>query len=1050
MELVVILVIGYLVTVFVGAMVAFSAMGRTTDLRSRLEALTTRLAKAELTVRDLQRDLAVAAPKPVAEAGQETPPAPEPAPVPVVIETEPVVPAEPTAPTAVPAEPPRVSPLRQIIEPPVRSPWAGATTGRETTTATSAVSPAVVAPMTTSAATVAEATTASTASAVPGDGAEAAPRPRTRSGSGERDWARFEEIIGRRWMTWVGVLILFIAGACFVHYGFTHGLIGPGMRLVLGLVTAIGLGVAGEHLRRRDLHGLSQGLTGLGIMLAYASLFGGFAFSDTRVINQGTAFAGMLAVTAAAIALSLRVNAMSIALLGTIGGLLTPILLSTGGGSREGLCAYLIILDLGVLGAALWRRWRILDVTAFIGTAILVGAWAAKAGTVEVRSLATAAWALAFWAVFALVAIAYRLRWRSRLPPESYLLAASNAVLGLVAIGAILHDRPAWWFAGDLVIAALYLVVALRAKTWFDGDVLARSGYSALAIMAVTASVPVLWSGSPLVAAWLVEAVLLWWLAGRHRFVPLAIYGSVVGVLAVGVATVGALVGDPDGPAALRDLGAGFLVPVAAAAVAGLALRSGLGDWTTAGSRLALVVFAWWPMGRLAWFLFRRDDLALSRPEVAAVCAIAAAAWSVVVGFPRGLGEREVRAGHAFGLAIVALVVALIAGPVALATGAPPPYLNLLAAAQVCALAALGWSRYLRRGSLPDATVLAVVLAGVNHLQACFGLHHGWSAETVHAIGAIGHAVVAALLVWRGQARAGVGLLIVASAAMLIAQACGWTHDAALPMATVAGLLIAGVWAWAAVSVQDQRSSTVLAVVASLHLAVVLHLDLLRRLGPGSDRLDFDHPHLLAAWIWVAVAVACTVLRRPWTTVLLRIAVVVLGVVSLVAYAAPIAPARPLLHPAFVVGLITLGFGILDQRRGGPLALRWILVGWAFALATFEAAEAAALLSSDRHLRLLGMSAAWSILAFALLGLGFAARDRGLRLAGIALFGLTVGKLVVFDLSHLRDLARIGSFCVAGVLLLGGSWLYQRLERGLRGQKGDPIVQDEEVPPPEA
>lgn len=1024
MELVVILVIGYLVTVFVGAMVAFSAMGRTTDLRRALDAVTTRLAKAELTIRDLRRDLVAAAAKPAPDLPAKQEPAPVPAPT--VVGSPPAPAIEPTT---VPPAPPRVSPLRQIIEPPVRSPWAGASAGPVTDAKMPVVSVGEADPPSRS-----EVEAASPVSAVPITDPEAPARAPARLVSGERDWARFEEIIGRRWMTWIGVLILFIAGACFVHYGFTHGLIGPGLRLVLGLATAVGLGLAGEHLRRRDLHGLSQGLTGLGVMLAYASLFGGFAFADTRVINQGTAFVGMLVVTAAAIALSLRVNAMSIALLGTIGGLLTPILLSTGVGSREGLCTYLLILDLGVLGAALWRRWRILDVTAFLGTAILVGAWAAKAGVVEARSLATAAWILAFWAVFALVAIAYRLRWRSRLPPESYLLAASNAVVGLVAIGAVLHDRPAWWFAGDLVIAALYLLVALRAKAWFDGDVLARAGYSALAITAVTASVPVLWSGSPLVAAWLVEAVLLWWLAGKHRFAPLAAYGSVVGVLAIGVATVGAVVGDPDGPAALRDLGAGLLVPVAAAAVAGLALRSGLGDWTTAASRLALVAFAWWPMGRLAWFLVRRDDLALSRPEVAAVCALAAAAWSAVVGLPRLPGERDVRGGHGLGLAVVALVVALVAGPVALAIVAPQPYLNLIAAAQVCTLAALGWSRHQRRGALPEATVLAVVLAGMSHLQACFGLQHGWSAESVHAIGAIGYAAVAALLLGRGQAKAGVGLLAIASAAMLIAQTCGWTHPAALPMATVAGLIIVAVWAWAAVAARDQRATTILAVVASLHLAVVLHLDLLRRLGSGSDRLDFDHPHLLAAWIWVLVAAIGAILRRPWTAVLLRIAVVVLGVVSLVAYAAPIAPARPLLHPAFVFGLITLAFGILDQRRGGPLPLRWILVGWAFILATFEAAEATALLSTDRHLRLLGMSAAWSVLAFALLGLGFAARDRGLRLAGIALFGLTVAKLVLFDLSHLRDLARIGSFCVAGVLLLGGSWLYQRLERSLRGQ----------------
>src|SRR5690606_33436040 len=158
----------------------------------------------------------------------------------------------------------------------------------------------------------------------------------------------------------------------------------------------------------------------------------------------------------------------------------------------------------------------------------------------------------------------------------------------------------------------------------------------------------------------------------------------------------------------------------------------------------------------------------------------------------------------------------------------------------------------------------------------------------------------AALLLWRGQMKAGLGLLAVASAAMLVAEACGWHRAPALPMATVAGLIIAGVWAWAAVAMRNQGKATLLAVVASLHLAVVLHLDLRRLLGPAGGRLAVDQPTLLAAWVWVGVAVVGTVLRRPWTAILLRSAVVVLGVISLVAYAAPIAPARPLLHPAWI------------------------------------------------------------------------------------------------------------------------------------------------------
>ena len=57
---------------------------------------------------------------------------------------------------------------------------------------------------------------------------------------------------------------------------------------------------------------------------------------------------------------------------------------------------------------------------------------------------------------------------------------------------------------------------------------------------------------------------------------------------------------------------------------------------------------------------------------------------------------------------------------------------------------------------------------------------------------------------------------------------------------------------------------------------------------------------------------------------------------------------------------------------------------------------------------------------------------RPLRLAGMAMLGLTVAKLTLIDLSNLHELARIASFACAGLVLLLGSWGYHRLERRLK------------------
>jgi uncharacterized membrane protein len=72
------------------------------------------------------------------------------------------------------------------------------------------------------------------------------------------------------------------------------------------------------------------------------------------------------------------------------------------------------------------------------------------------------------------------------------------------------------------------------------------------------------------------------------------------------------------------------------------------------------------------------------------------------------------------------------------------------------------------------------------------------------------------------------------------------------------------------------------------------------------------------------------------------------------------------------------------------------------------------------------LTVAWGIEGAALLISGFPLRDRTLRLSGIVLFLVCVGKLFLYDLRALETLYRILSFFVLGVILVGVSWLYTR------------------------
>jgi uncharacterized membrane protein len=72
-------------------------------------------------------------------------------------------------------------------------------------------------------------------------------------------------------------------------------------------------------------------------------------------------------------------------------------------------------------------------------------------------------------------------------------------------------------------------------------------------------------------------------------------------------------------------------------------------------------------------------------------------------------------------------------------------------------------------------------------------------------------------------------------------------------------------------------------------------------------------------------------------------------------------------------------------------------------------------------------SAIWALTGLSLLVAGVARRSSALRYAGLALFGVTLAKIFLYDLAELSSVARAASFLAVGGLLLAGGFLVQRL-----------------------
>ena len=79
----------------------------------------------------------------------------------------------------------------------------------------------------------------------------------------------------------------------------------------------------------------------------------------------------------------------------------------------------------------------------------------------------------------------------------------------------------------------------------------------------------------------------------------------------------------------------------------------------------------------------------------------------------------------------------------------------------------------------------------------------------------------------------------------------------------------------------------------------------------------------------------------------------------------------------------------------------------------------------------MSVSIVWSVFALALLLFGFRRQLRAVRIAALGLFGLTAVKLILLDLAGQKQIYRIISFVALGLLMIGASYLYHRVEKRL-------------------
>jgi uncharacterized membrane protein len=179
----------------------------------------------------------------------------------------------------------------------------------------------------------------------------------------------FEERIGTRWVVWVGGLTLALGGFFMVRYSIDAGLLGPGVRTLLGGAFALALLAAGEWTRRKEsisgidalpIANIPAILTAAGTAVAFATVYAAYALYEFLAPATAFILLGMVALGTLATAL---LHGPALAGLGIAAAFVTPILVSSEKPDFWALYIYLAIVTAAAFGLARIRLWRWLAVT---------------------------------------------------------------------------------------------------------------------------------------------------------------------------------------------------------------------------------------------------------------------------------------------------------------------------------------------------------------------------------------------------------------------------------------------------------------------------------------------------------------------------------------------------------------------------------------------------------------------------------------------------------------------------------------------------------------
>jgi len=348
----------------------------------------------------------------------------------------------------------------------------------------------------------------------------------------QRAW---EWLVGGNPVVKAGIVVLFFGVSFLLKYASDHSLVPVELRMAGAGLLGIALLALGWRLRRRNpVYALLVQGGGVGVL--YLTIFAAARFLGmlppwwALVLMTGVVvFSGILAVLQ---------NAMSLALFGAAGGFLAPILLSTGQGSHVHLFAYYALLNLGVVGIAVYRTWRPLNLLGFACTFGIGAAWGAGYYTPEYFAT-TEPFLILFFVMYGLVSILFA-RASKENPRLDSALVFGLPLAAFALQMELVRNMDMGGAYSCLGLAAWYILPQRHIRALSDsrgghgGLRLLSEAHLALGIIFISLAVPMALDATWTSSTWALEGAGMVWLGMRQNRLVTRGFGVLLQIGAAG------------------------------------------------------------------------------------------------------------------------------------------------------------------------------------------------------------------------------------------------------------------------------------------------------------------------------------------------------------------------------------------------------------------------------------------------------------------------------------------------------------------------------------